>query len=262
MSTVKKNVLFHQLDKGEPRVSLDAHEMHDETAIQKPLSQVNVTQKLPKKGQPQSYYNSQQEIPWLCTVYPIGFIYHMLYPRYRLICFSLLLFSFIVSLCGSPLAFTALDAIHFRFFTFDKYVLWLFSASLFVRDPLTEAIIIGNEPFFWRFFQCRCCYCRRQFFLSFRSSHLPLAVLRSTKCVWFFWFTVRTFRAAGNLHREIFFSFVRIITFFLWFISSVGLCVNRMFHPKKMRERKNKSTKFSLRRKPIYLSTCRTIDWK
>lgn len=104
---------------------------------------------------------------------------------------------------------------------------------------------------FWRFFQCRCCYCRRHFFLSFRSSHLPLAVLRSTKCVWFFWFTVRTFRAAGNLHREIFFSFVRIITFFLWFISSVGLCVNRMFHPKKMRERKNKSTKFSLRRKPF-----------
>lgn len=53
-----------------------------------------------------------------------------------------------LSVCGSPLTFTALDAIHFRFFTLDKYVLWLFSASFFVRDPLTEAIIIGNEPFF------------------------------------------------------------------------------------------------------------------
>lgn len=84
----------------------------------------------------------------------------------------------------------------------------------FRERPFNRSDNHWQWAFFWRFFQCRCCYCRRHIFLSFRSSHLPLAVLRSTKCVWFFWFTVRTFRAAGNLHREIFFSFVRIITFF------------------------------------------------
>lgn len=110
--------------------------------------------------------------------------------------------SFIICVCSSFLLrprvhgisfwFAALDAIHFSLSfplsTFDKYVLWLFAllfllvvvVSMFAcvcvweGDPFTEAIIIGNEPYFFRRFSIRF-HVRLSFFLSFvillRSSH-------------------------------------------------------------------------------------------
>lgn len=91
------------------------------------------------------------------------------------------------------------------------------------------------------------------FLFRFSSSHLPLAVLRFAKCVWIFSVYRANFLSCRQFASRnfFFFSFVLHYYIFLWFISSVGLCVNRFVEEHDDKKKQNKSTKFSLGRKPF-----------